>query len=310
MTVEYILVIRHGALGDVILNTPGFAAIRARHPQAHIVCLTSKTYADLMAQMPYFDEVWVDKKPRLFDRKGIVKLRQLLRSKTWAWVYDLQTSTRSTAYQWLLPRPWPQISNISRWSSHGYTDKARHTRHAFENLWLQLKRAGFMGIGMPDLSWLKGDIAALHPKNPYALLVPGGAAHRPEKRWPADQYAALAQELVAKKITPVLIGTKAEVAALESIATRVPQSLNLCGHTDIGQVAELARGAALAVGNDTGPMHIIAACNCPSVVLFSYASNPDYSAPIGDKVKTLRERDLRELSVDKVLVALAALTDS
>ena len=306
MSGENILVIRHGALGDVILSAPGFAAIRTRHPDAHIVCLTSKTYAGLMEQMPYFNEVWVDAKPKPLDRRGVMRLRHLLRSKDWAWVYDLQTSTRSTSYQWLFKRPWPRISNISRWSSHGYTDKARHGKHAFENLWLQLKRAGFMGIGMPDLSWLTADVSALRPQGRYALLVPGGAAHRPQKRWPADQYASLAQELVAKKITPVLIGTKAETAALDSIAARVPQAVNLGGHTNFGQIAELARGAVLAVGNDTGPMHIIAACNTPCVTLFSAASNPDFSAPIGEKVKTMRERDLRELSVDRVLVSLTA----
>lgn len=302
---ENILVIKHGALGDIVLASPGFAAIRKVHPDAHIVCLTTKGYAELLAASPYFDEIWVDNKPRLFDRKGTLRLREMLRSKEWSWIYDLQTSTRSNSYQWLLARPWPNLSNSSRFASHGYTDKARHGKHAFENLWLQLKLAGHKAIGMPDLSWLKDDISSLIAEDAhYALLVPGGAAHRPEKRWPAEQYASLAQELVAKKITPVLIGTKAEQEALESIAARVPQAINLGGKTNFAQLATLARGAALAVGNDTGPMHIIAASNCPSTVLFSHASNPDYSAPLGESITILRERDLRDLSVDRVLVSL------
>lgn len=316
MTIEHILVIKHGALGDIVIATAGFAAIRTAHPHAHITCLTTKAYADLMAQSPYFNEIWVDSKPKLRERAARKRLRDMLRSKPWAWVYDLQTSKRSTLYPWLLARPWPRISNVGRFASHGYTDPARHGKHALDNLRLQLAIAGIT-IGMPDVGWLNADIDAImamigtHRKVPQgeqlndcALLVPGGAAHRPEKRWPAEQYASLAQELASRGIRPVLIGTNAEKEALDSIAARVPAAINLCGKTSIAQLATLARHARLAVGNDTGPMHIIAASNCPSTVLFSFASDPKRSAPVGNTVTILREKDLATLSVDRVLTSL------
>ena len=302
---QNILVIKHGALGDMVIATAGFAAIRAEHPKAHITLLTSNAYAELMAQSPYFNEIWVDSKPRLLDRKGLARLRKVLNSKRWDWVYDLQTSTRSTFYQWLLKPPKTKVSNISRFASHGYTDRARHDRHALENVRLQLAIAGIHEVGMPDVSWLHANVAGFSLPEPYALFIPGGAAHRPEKRWPAEQYASLAVELVAKKITPVLIGTNSEKQALDSIAHRVPQVINLCGKTSFAVLATLARRAKLAIGNDTGPMHLIAASGCPSLVLFSQASNPDYSAPIGKAVRILREKDLRDLTVDRVLVGLS-----
>ncbi|MES2983637.1 MAG: glycosyltransferase family 9 protein [Pseudomonadota bacterium] len=319
MTSESILVIKHGALGDIVIATAGFAAIRAAHPDAHIVCLTTKAYAELLAQSPYFDEIWVDSKPKFYDRNAIGRLRSMLASHRWAWVYDLQTSKRSTLYPWLLARPRPSISNVSRFASHGYTDPARHTKHALENLKIQLGIAGIHQIGLPDVSWMHGDISAAEaligtvrsiPQgaklSPCALLVPGAAAHRPEKRWPAEQYASLAQELVGKAIRPVLIGTDAEAEALAAIAARVPGAINLCGKTTIPQLATLARNATLALGNDTGPMHVIAASGCPATVLFSGASDPARSAPVGPSVTILRERDLRDLSVDRVLTALTA----
>lgn len=330
---ENILVIKHGALGDIVIATAGFAAIRAAHPHAHITCLTTKAYANLIAQSPYFNEIWVDSKPKLLERAARNRLRDMLRSKPWAWVYDLQTSKRSTLYPWLLRRPWPRISNVSRFASHGYTDPARHGKHALENLRLQLAIAGIT-IGMPDVGWLKDEVASLQSpvssqkdnslhtsektklsqssslatgdwrlETPFALLVPGGAAHRPEKRWPAEQYASLAQELASRGIRPVLIGTHAEGEALESIAARVPAAINLCGKTSIAQLATLARHATLAVGNDTGPIHLIAASNCPSTVLFSFASDPKRSAPVGNAVTILREKDLATLSVDRVLTS-------
>lgn len=306
---QNILVIKHGALGDIVIATAGFKAIREAFPEAHIVGMTGSAYATLLAQSPYFDEIWSDRKPKIRQREAVKRLQTMLRSRPWDWVFDLQTSKRSTLYQWLLAKPWPQISNVSRWSSHGYTDKLRHTRHALDNLQRQLALAGLQA-DMPDISWMTQDIGGLQPATAYALLVPGGAAHREDKRWPAEQYAALAQELVQQGVIPLLIGTEAESAAIQSIANRVPRAVNLCGKTSIAQLATLGRDALLAVGNDTGPMHVIAATGCPSTVLFSHASDPARSAPVGAKVKILREKNLAELSVDAVLVTLAPLLQS
>lgn len=298
---EEILIIKHGALGDIILATAAFKAIREQHPGAHLVLLTTQSYAPLAAQMPWFNEIWVDSKPKLRHWKAIGRLRTMLNSRRWSWVYDLQTSGRSTRYQWLLKRPWPRISNAGRFTSHP-RPRNLPPMHALARLRKQLQVAG-LELGAPDIAWLTGDIGMLPLPQRYALLVPGGAAHRPGKRWPAEQYAALAQELVAKGVTPVLIGASAEQEVLASIAARVPHVINLCGKTTIGQLAELARHAAFAVGNDTGPMHVIAPTGCPSTVIFSYESDPVRSAPLG-QVTLLREKDLSQLSVDRVLVSL------
>lgn len=302
MNKEYILVIRHSALGDMVLVTAGFAAIRDAYPDAHIVCLTTKPYAELLASSPFFNEIWVDGRPKLFDRQGIRRLKAMLNSYPWSFVYDLQTSQRTTLYQWLIKRPWPKISNASRWTSHGHTDPKRGTYHALRILQLQLRIAGLDANG-PDISWLHGDVMGLKPAGDYVLIVPGGSPHRPGKRWPAGQFAAMAQELVRKKLVPVLIGTKSEEAVLAEIAARVPASVNLVGRTSVGQVAELARDAKFAVGNDTGPMHVIAATGCPVTVLFSHDSDPARCAPVG-KVTVLRRKHLADLSVDEVLSSL------
>ena len=68
--------------------------------------------------------------------------------------------------------------------------------------------------------------------------------------------------------------------------------------------ATLARMAAGAVGNDTGPMHVIAAAGCPAVVLFSAKSDPALVKPRGPAVTTLRRDDLADLPLDEVVAAL------
>ena len=77
-------------------------------------------------------------------------------------------------------------------------------------------------------------------------------------------------------------------------------ALDLTGRTSLGEVAALARRATLAVGNDTGPMHLIAAAGCRSIVLFSRASDPALCAPRGRQVEVLRYPDLADLAVEDV----------
>lgn len=293
---EHILIIKHGALGDIILATGHIRAIREHHPHAHITCLTGPGYVKLLSACPYIDEIWEDKKPKLYDPKGLWALIRLLRSRRFRWVYDLQTSTRSSQYWFFLRFPKPRWSGIGRYVSHPQLGEERHTMHTTVRLNDQLAIAGIVTDGKPDLHWLTADISGFSLPERYALLVPGGAPHRPEKRWPAEHYASMAQMLADQGIAPVLIGTEAEREVLDSIAAAVPACINLCSKTSIAELASLARGARWAVGNDTGPMHIIAAADCPSTVLFSFASNPGKSAPNGAAVTCLQESNLAGLS--------------
>ena len=70
------------------------------------------------------------------------------------------------------------------------------------------------------------------------------------------------------------------------------------------QIAALARSAYRAVGNDTGPMHMIAAAGCPSVVLFSGVSDPKLTAPRGPEMQILQQESLLAMRVDEVAAAL------
>jgi ADP-heptose:LPS heptosyltransferase len=80
--------------------------------------------------------------------------------------------------------------------------------------------------------------------------------------------------------------------------------MSLAGHTELLDIAALAGRAVAAVGNDTGPMHLLAAGQCPSVVLFSAESDPALCAPRG-RVTLVRRDDLAALPVAEVTAALA-----
>jgi len=301
-----ILVIKLGALGDFVQALGPAAAIRRHHREAAITLLTTAPFVALARASACFDAVWIDARPRPWQVGGWWALRRRLRGAGFDRVYDLQTSRRSGVYFRLFgPGRRPEWSGIAAGCSHPHANPARDHMHTLDRQAEQLAMAGIAAVPAPDLSFLAPDGAGFAVPAPHALLVPGGAAHRPAKRWPAARYAALARALGARGITPVLLGGPGETALARAIVAAAPDIVDLTGQTDFSDIAALARGARLAIGNDTGPMHLIAAAGCPTLVLFSAASDPALCAPRGPNVVILRRDDLAALAVDAVLAGAA-----
>ncbi len=302
---QRILVIKLGALGDVLVALGPMQAIRHHHPGAEITALTTAPYAELLRRSGLVDRVWIDGRPRWWQWGTILKLRRRLIGAAFQRVYDLQTNDRTAFYFRLFdPQRRPEWSGAVRGCSHPHTNPDRRALHAFARLGEQLAAAGIDRVPMPDLGWMDADTGPLGLAGPFVLLVPGSAPTRPEKRWPADAYAALAQALVAEGLIPVLIGTAAESAQTDAIAAACPSARNLTGQTSLDALAALARRAVGAVGNDTGPMHLIALAGCPSLVLFGPASDPTRHRPLGDDVAILRAPRIEDISLQEVLPAL------
>jgi ADP-heptose:LPS heptosyltransferase len=296
-----VLVIRLGALGDFVLSGPAFAGIRAHHPGAEITLLTTAPYADLARRLPWFDRVVVDRRPELWNPLGLLRLRRFLRG--FGRVYDLQTSARSTWYGRLAGRG--EWSGKGRFMRFPDTDPRRDLLHTRERLEGQLRQAGIATLPVPDWSALGTGGPDLPAR--AALLVPGAAPHRPGKRWPAERFGELAAMLAARGMAPVVLGSAAEEPLAAAIRARAPTALDLTGRTALPDLFGIAARAVLAVGNDTGPMHIAAAMGCPSVVLFGPDSDPALTAPRlpdGGWATVIRADRLADLKVERVAASL------
>lgn len=302
---ERILVIKLGALGDFVQAFGPFAAIRDHHVQAEITLLTTRPYAALAAASPYFDHVWIDDKPKMWQVAKVLRLRKQLASGRFGRVYDLQTSDRSSWYFRLMGGE-VEWSGIAAGCALPHANPDRDRMHTIERQAEQLAMAGIESVPPPDLAWADGDAGRFGLPQPFALICPGGAPHRPAKRWPAERFGEAARWLAERGITPVLLGTDAERAEIDTIRAACPQALSLAGKTSFLDILGLGRRALAAIGNDTGPMHLIATAGCPSVVLFSHESDPSLCAPRG-RVTLLRRPTLAELPAAEVEGALAAL---
>ncbi len=306
---QEILIIKLGALGDFIQALGPMPDIRRHHPGDRITLLTTPRYAELAAQTRLFDDILIDHRPKALDLGGWLALRRSLRRGRFDRIYDLQTSDRSGIYAWLFrPGRMPEWSGIVWRCSHPHANPQRDRQHTMDRQAEQLLMAGIYPVSL--MPWLPavGSLPAALADKRFVLLIPGSSPRHPAKRWPANRYGELAIRLRRAGYLPVLVGVHGEADLGRAVCALCPEAVDLVGRTDVAPLAALVGSAALTVGNDTGATHVAAAGANPVVVLFSRASDPGLCAPRGKLVHVLMERDLADLSVDRVFEACMAIT--
>ncbi len=299
-----ILVIKLGALGDIILSMDAFQAIRKKHPHAHISLLTRSPFVSLAEKMPWFDRVIRDPNPKLLQVPKWLALRKALRSGGFSRVYDLQGNDRTGVYFKLIGPGQPEWCGTAKGCSHQRHDHRRDPVPAAERLLRFLESVDVPRAGAADLSWFTGPVDALDLPEKFVMIIPGCAPQHPHKRWPAAHYARLADILAQRGIQCVAVGTAVDQAAIAEIRAAAPLVINLAGKTDIGQLAEVARRSIGVVGNDTGPIHIAAITGAPTLVLMSGKTDPARMTPHGPDVGWLQSELLVDLLPEKVMESI------
>lgn len=295
---ERILIIRLSALGDLVLCMGAFAAIRAKHPQAEIVLLTTQPFAAFGMMMPWIDRVMVDPRAKAKQVLTWFDFIRDLRRFAPTRVYDLQGKFRQTLLYYALGRP--EWSGAVKGCSHPRAWPPTPGMHYTDFLAAQLANADIVFDRAPDLSWLDDPLDGFTLPEKFALFIPGCAPQHPHKRWPAAHYAEVAKKLLAKGITPLAIGTKADAQSIDDIRTIVPEVVDMMGKTSLKQLGALARRAVCVIGNDTGPTHLAAAVGAKTVALMSEKVDPHWSSPRGPRTVWLQGKPIGALSIEEV----------
>lgn len=303
---DNILVIKLGALGDFIQALGPMKAIRNHHPQSKITLLTTKPFENLAKQSGYFDSVWLDERPKIHQPAKWLKLRKTLNAEQFSRVYDLQNNDRTGFYFWLFS-PKPEWVGVAKGASHRNVSAERTSGLAFYGHKQTLGLAGIDNIEIDPLDWLKSDNKNFDLSAPYALIIPGSAPTRPEKRWSAENYIHVCKKLLEQNIQPVILGTESEKEITSKISGTCKKALDLTEKTSLFDIPPLARKAEFALGNDTGPMHMIAPTGCHTIVLFSKHSNPVRHAPLGKNVITIQQENLGNLKPEEVLQQISQI---
>ena len=295
---ENILLIKHGALGDIIQGFDAFASLRSGFPTAHIALLTTRPYEKLMVSSQWFDEVIIDQRASVWNILQAMRMRTIFKQK-WDKVIDLQCSKRTATYAKL------KLTG-TRWfgtapdATDLMTDFAGITNR--QRMLVAVSMAG-ASESEPDLSFLTsfGRLQSKKGLRPlYGLILPSSSEAKPSKRWPIEYYIRLAEALKSEGLQPVLSGTEIDRPITSAIAAACPECLDLTGKPDLFLLAELASGASVVVGNDTGPVFLAARLNTPTVMLMGADTDPSMSAPYGEKAQWIKIGRLDQLSFEEV----------
>ena len=305
VTAPRILVIKHGALGDMVQGFDSFAGLRAGRPEARITLLTSPPFSGLMRMTPWFDEVVEDRRRPVFDVPQLLRIRTLLHQE-WEMIVDLQCSRRTSRYHRFLTPSGTRWLGTSSGASDPYPDFTGVNN--VERMKVAAKMAGGAGSVTAQLDWLGS--AKVSISKQAVVLVPGCSPAKPSKRWPAAHFAAVARELMASGRDVAIVGTAADRDAADLVIAEAPGCTDMVGKTDLASLTTLFASAHAVIGNDTGPVFLAAKTGVPTLMVMGQDTDPDMSAPTGAKAGWVRQDRIENVAPQAVLDALRHLTGS
>lgn len=294
---ESILVIKHGALGDLIQCDGVLRDIRQHFTDADITLLTSPAYADLMQRCPHIDHVLSDPRApwwQWFQQRPLIRQ---LKQTDFNYVIDLQNSDRTRLYHHALfaDKQWigrPQGAAAPESGLQGQLDLLKKAaipiRYALQ----------------PDVSWLADDVSHLLrdelQQQAYVALIHGCSAAHPEKRWP--YYPQLADALIAHGFEVINIIGPDELELADDLPGFTPVLTH--GLLSWSELAGLLQHASFVIGNDTGPSHLASCLGSPGLALFGSHTSVDRAAIRRGQFQALKVNQLDQLSVESVLAAV------
>lgn len=302
-----ILIIKHGALGDVILAMYPIFSIEKHFRDCKITVLTEAKYEDLFKSIPFVKDIRLDNRPRFYSIFSYISLIVWYIKSDFDWVFDLQTSKRTSFYFFIFSLfkkvKW---SGIEKKCSHPHLASNRRLLHTIERQKQQLKCAGINVTQKPNWNLFIEKSKKFNIPKPYAIIVPGGSRRRVNKRWDYINYLTIINYLTKKDINIVLVGGKDEEKIVHKF--NISKNIfNLIGKTNIIDLAYLSRFADLILGNDTGPMHLLVVSSkntAKKIVLFGKGSNPNLCAPIGKNVFIIKEENINDISHNHIITLI------
>ena len=264
-----ILIIKLGALGDVVLSLPQLQRLVEVHAGDRIILLTAPAYVDLVAGLPL--------QTVAFRRKGFVAMLRLVRwllGQQFDVVYDLQGSTRSRVMT-LLTQADKRVGRAPGIACTHTPPAVTDRLHAFD--WLnEILVAGGVEAALPDLQLPVSASASVRVTGwlgqqalvgrPLVLMHAGGSRCWPSKRWSEAHFLALASALEEFGFVILWIGGDDERTLNGRLADHAGKDTTAA--FSLAELLALAGHAAFAVTNDSGPMHVLSAAGIPVYAFF------------------------------------------
>jgi heptosyltransferase-2 len=303
---DRIAVIRVDQIGDTVLTLPYLSALKARYPESKIVFITSSAGQAMLKGMADLCEVRVFDAPWFAGDRGILQamrdLRILLKEIQPDAVVDLRGDIRHLwSARQALPKAWIEGYGITGGGFLAdYSPEYSGLEHAV------VKNFAFMDVPAPQEPLRIPSTLAGQPltRRVSDMLVP--AASRPwiafhigagadSKRWSETHWKQFAERVSSETEAHIIwIGDRDADDRSRIILSLLNPSLRsrstiLCHALGLGELNTLLARCKALVTHDSGPAHIAAAIQLPTLILFSGANRVDEWRPLNSKAVILNE---------------------
>ncbi len=282
-----ILVTRFSSLGDIVLTTPVYHNLKLSYPECKISVAVKEKFAGILEGNPYIDDLIV-----LKNGESIFSLVKRIRSEKFDVFIDLHNKLRSVILRMFCSVPHRSVyrkNAISRYLYIKNSNKSHFkTKHTIEKYLDVLKEMGIHPtIQSPEIfvddyfdhfceKYQVGQNDLLIGINPGSVW--------PTKKWLPERFAEVADWLTANygaKI--VFVGSAGDRDDINKVLSKIKhQYIDLCGETNLKELATLISRCSLFITNDSGPMHIAAAFHVPLVAIFGSTTKELGFAPYGE----------------------------
>ena len=285
-----ILVILPNWLGDAIMATPAIELLAKHHPGAKFTFVGSYVSIEALKHHPKCERAIVDETKKTSNRFiATYKLAKELGA------FHLAVTFRNQLHSSLLLRFTNTVICLAKQSWHSmfllsHTPKIKANKH----LVLQYAQLAMTNIDnyTNDIGTLKLYIKPQEFTKP-TLGINAGATYGSAKRWYPERFAQVASEF-SDNFDIIIFGGPGEVEMAKEIednlvSLKTNNFLNLAGKTNIEELCSHIAGCSLFITNDSGPMHVAAAYQVPTVAIFGPTKHKETSQWMNEKSKIVRE---------------------
>jgi heptosyltransferase-2 len=312
-------------LGDVILTTPLFRALKGAHPHSRITVVVQKTYQSLLATNPHIDEILT--LPVVRPSWLPQRLRRLLAAVAFYW-----TKLRRRHFDYAVCPRWDVDEHLATFlcamtnavSRVGYSERTtqakRKINRGFERAFdLCLSPGGVRHEILRNLAVAEALGATRYDARPEIhvterdrkrsgrllakvptqapLVALGIGAQSPGRRWPLKSYAEVVTQLdQAYGVWPMIVCSGAEFGQALKLSELLPRRPVIVSGAGLRDVSAALERCELFIGNDSGCAHLAAAMDCATLVIsrhprggeLNHYNSPVRFAPHGRHVRVLQ----------------------
>lgn len=289
-------------LGDAVMALPAVRNLKDLIEDQILAVATPEKLAALWEKCPFVDEVLVLEKP-----KNLKACAAQLRAGEFASAVLLPNSLRAATEAWMAGIPQRigyARSGRSLLLTHPVPVPPRNPARMHQRFYYLDLITALGALEDSSLPKLRKDPTTVAGARGLVLAFCPGAEYGPAKRWPVENFIAVARHFITtRKAKILLLGAPGDIPIAEEFMSQVPEAENRVGQTTLEEFMAALVTARLVVCNDSGAMHVASALGVPTLSVFG-STEPALTGPMGARMRVLRHHVpcspcfLRECPID------------